>query len=370
MNENNCLNPKKKLKQMSIEDYFISSDKKTTNSSQLLDEKEVQQSIDRNSNDSIIASTSTSKVNNSQINGFETQFNEEIDDECVRMEIDSFSNNSFINETNECLTQTSDQSIDGNNSSQMSCCLSQIPETPQLLFDDHLDDDFDDHFDDHFDDEIDLLLKVNRIPECLLPLSQLRPDSSHYVLYCVPLVHNSVPKPYPQTYESKWDSRHVKMPNDSRNQIIAINIQNGLKISSRVSKWDLIQENLLSDIESSKQLEEKIKTFNPFMKKYNFDVLHSLFNKEFKPEERINFFDEILPKLIELTLRLPSIVTQSVPLLRQKQNATLFLSQLQIASLLANAFFCTFPKRSQTNEEFKNYPIINFLGYCIRYANI
>jgi hypothetical protein len=358
MNETNCLNPRKKLKQMSIKDFLMSSDKKTTNSSQLSDDKEVQQSVDRNSNDLIIASTSTLRVNNSQMNGFETQFNEEIDDECVRMEIDSFSNNSSINETNECLTQTSDQSIDGNNSSQVSCCLSEIPETPQLLFD------------EDFDHEIDMISKVNRIPNCLLPLSQLRPDSSHYVLYCVPLVRNCVPKPYPQTYEDKWDSRHVKMPNDSHNQIFAINIQNGLKVSSRVSKWDLIQENLLSDIKSSKQLEEAIKTFNPFMKKYNFDVLHSFFNKECESEERNNFFDEILPELIELTLRLPSIVTQAVPLLRQKQNATLFLSQLQIASLLANAFFCTFPKRSQTNEEFKNYPIINFLGYCIRYANI
>jgi hypothetical protein len=355
MNETNCLNPKKKLKQMSIKDFLISSDKKTTNSCQLLDDKEVEQSVDRNSNDLIIASTSTLRVNNSQTNHFETQSNEEIDEECVRMEIDSFSNNSSINQINDCLTQTSDQSIDGNNSSQMSC-LSEIPETPQL-------------FDEDFDDEIDLISKVNRIPDCLLPLSQLRPDSSHYVLYCVPLVHNCVPKPFPQTYEDRWDSLHVKMPNDSHNQIIAVNNQNGLKISSRVSKWDLIQENLLSDMKSSEQLEETIKTYNPFMKKYNFDVLQ-LFFKECEPEERTNFFDEILPKLIELTLRLPSIVTQSVPLLRQKQNATLFLSQLQIASLLANAFFCTFPKRSQTNEEFKNYPIINFLGYCIRYANI
>ncbi|CAG2182568.1 unnamed protein product, partial [Oppiella nova] len=95
---------------------------------------------------------------------------------------------------------------------------------------------------------------------------------------------------------------------------------------------------------------------------YSFDVLHDLLYAKSSADERNQFFDEILPQMIQLALRLPHIVTQSVPLLRQRHNTTLFLSQHQIACLLANAFFCTFPKRSQTNVEYKNFPIANFLG--------
>lgn len=53
---------------------------------------------------------------------------------------------------------------------------------------------------------------------------------------------------------------------------------------------------------------------------------------------------------------------QTIPLLQSGHPAILTLSQLQIACLLANAFFCTFPHRNATapNAEYHNYPSINF----------
>ncbi|KAG7246031.1 hypothetical protein CRUP_020105, partial [Coryphaenoides rupestris] len=36
------------------------------------------------------------------------------------------------------------------------------------------------------------------------------------------------------------------------------------------------------------------------------------------------------------------------------------MSQEQVASLLANAFFCTFPRRNSRKSEYGNYPDINF----------
>ena len=66
--------------------------------------------------------------------------------------------------------------------------------------------------------------------------------------------------------------------------------------------------------------------------------------------------------MARLCLRLPQIIQDPVPLLKTGMSASITLSQLQIACLLANAFFCTYPRRnSQKGEgEFSSYPSINF----------
>lgn len=79
-------------------------------------------------------------------------------------------------------------------------------------------------------------------------------------------------------------------------------------------------------------------------------------------DEAEAFFTGLLPKIIELALQLPTMITGGIPLLRRHTNASISLSQMQIASLLANAFLCTFPRRNSTNpqSEYANYPHINF----------
>lgn len=74
------------------------------------------------------------------------------------------------------------------------------------------------------------------------------------------------------------------------------------------------------------------------------------------------FFDEILPHIIGLALKLPDIVPNAIPLLKQNQNTSISLSQKQIACLLANAFLCTFPRRNKHDDdnEYSTYPSINF----------
>lgn len=48
-------------------------------------------------------------------------------------------------------------------------------------------------------------------------------------------------------------------------------------------------------------------------------------------------------------------------------NHSLTMSQEQIASLLANAFFCTFPRRNaKMKSEYSSYPDINFNRYVFR----
>ncbi|KAF9423937.1 hypothetical protein BGZ94_008134 [Podila epigama] len=64
------------------------------------------------------------------------------------------------------------------------------------------------------------------------------------------------------------------------------------------------------------------------------------------PAERTRFFQVILPKMQELALRLPELIKKPIPFLKQQQDSAITLSQEQIACLLANAFFCTFPCRN------------------------
>ncbi|KFO33968.1 Poly(ADP-ribose) glycohydrolase [Fukomys damarensis] len=65
--------------------------------------------------------------------------------------------------------------------------------------------------------------------------------------------------------------------------------------------------------------------------------------------------------MVKAALCLPSICTQPIPLLKQKMNHSITMSQEQIASLLANAFFCTFPRRNaKMKSEYSSYPDINF----------
>ncbi|KAF9927700.1 hypothetical protein FBU30_002964 [Linnemannia zychae] len=63
-------------------------------------------------------------------------------------------------------------------------------------------------------------------------------------------------------------------------------------------------------------------------------------------EERQYFFDVTLPRMQVLALRLPELVPKPIPFLKQQEDSAVTLSQEQIACLLANAFFNTFPGRN------------------------
>jgi len=74
--------------------------------------------------------------------------------------------------------------------------------------------------------------------------------------------------------------------------------------------------------------------------------------------ERTHFFAEVLPCMQTLALDVARFVTCPLPFLSKFQNYSLSLSQKQIASLLACAFFSLFPRRFDKEIE---YPTINFI---------
>ena len=158
----------------------------------------------------------------------------------------------------------------------------------------------------------------------------------------VPVVRNetSIPEPHPSAGTQNrydWDSYHVKMPYSEANHM---------------SKT--IRRALDKKLKKFADLEKAIKSYNPNYAEYKFDVLRAFF-------ESNDFDKDLFKAMAKFSLDLHNVVTKSVPLLRQNQNCTLFLSQYQIGCLLSNAFFCTFPRRSRPNQEYSNFPTFNFV---------
>nr|XP_033338421.1 poly(ADP-ribose) glycohydrolase isoform X1 [Megalopta genalis]XP_033338422.1 poly(ADP-ribose) glycohydrolase isoform X1 [Megalopta genalis]XP_033338424.1 poly(ADP-ribose) glycohydrolase isoform X1 [Megalopta genalis]XP_033338425.1 poly(ADP-ribose) glycohydrolase isoform X1 [Megalopta genalis]XP_033338426.1 poly(ADP-ribose) glycohydrolase isoform X1 [Megalopta genalis]XP_033338427.1 poly(ADP-ribose) glycohydrolase isoform X1 [Megalopta genalis] len=184
-------------------------------------------------------------------------------------------------------------------------------------------------------------------------------SSSHTVLISLPLSAHGAPKPYPSHQVDKWCQDFVRMPHSKYN-LYPVE-QDGTRRCR--NRWELIQESLLQSFVSSQQLETAILSYNhTYAERWNFAALHHFFSETVDEDEMNIFFDVLMPKMVQLALHLPVLVTGAVPLLKRHTNATITLSQLQIACLLANAFFCTFPRRNSTSpqSEYGTYPYINF----------
>ena len=195
----------------------------------------------------------------------------------------------------------------------------------------------------------------NRTPNCSRTLPSLSPAHDHTILFRPHLVSNKPPRPYPDQYRDSWDRIHVRMPCSPENLYPTLD----KKIQKR---WELIEGTLLQQFATSKDLEEALLVYNYHYKnKWNFESWHSYCNILLSDAERDDLFTSLLPNMVNLALQLPTIVTQSPKLLQRGIEQSVTFSQQQIACLLANAFFCTYPRRnSLKNSEFSTYPDINF----------
>ncbi|XP_043475045.1 poly(ADP-ribose) glycohydrolase [Leptopilina heterotoma] len=191
-------------------------------------------------------------------------------------------------------------------------------------------------------------------------LPQIHSSASHTVLFALPIPDHGVPKAYPANAIDKWCTGFVRMPH-STHSLYSIE-KEGKKKELRC-RWEIIQEALLQSFTSSFQLEAAIFSYNDkYAQRWNFSALHHFFSEVVDEDESEAFFTGLLPKIIALALQLPTLITGAIPLLKRHTNASISLSQIQVASLLANAFLCTFPRRNSTNpqSEYANYPHINF----------
>lgn len=189
------------------------------------------------------------------------------------------------------------------------------------------------------------------------------PAYNHAVLFHIPnnvASESCTRPPKPQRGKDKWDKDCVRMPCSSQS-LYPVEEEDGT--TNLCQRWTIIEKALSSTICDSNQLEKVILSYNTkFKKQWKFTALHKLFNEYLEEEETDYFFSVTLPSIANLALQLPQLVLTPIPLLRQHRNRSVSLSQHQIASLLANAFFCTFPRRNtlKPSSEYASYPDINF----------
>ncbi|RXG73462.1 Poly(ADP-ribose) glycohydrolase [Armadillidium vulgare] len=184
------------------------------------------------------------------------------------------------------------------------------------------------------------------------------PTPDHNVYVKLPI---SFPMdPYPEQYTDIWNGSYVRMPN-SPESLYPVQTEHGR--STIVKRWCVIEEAFQKQITCVQDLRKAILSYNHrYEDKWKFDGLKHLLEEDFIDEERDFFFKNILPKIIKLALDLPKLLTRPVSLLKKKCTKSVTLSQEQIASLLANAFLCTFPRRNAkgSQTEYASYPDINF----------
>ncbi|XP_018321851.1 poly(ADP-ribose) glycohydrolase [Agrilus planipennis] len=180
------------------------------------------------------------------------------------------------------------------------------------------------------------------------------PSRYNHVFYNLETVDlKNPPKPYCSSEKLLWDNDNVRMPFCEKN-LFPVQNDDGTEVLK--PRWEIIQTSLLQTINNSRELEALMNTYNTRLPR--LINLHHFFEEELEQEEAEHFFKNVLPGIIDLALQLPHLVQKNVPLLKQGVQKSLTLTQQQIASLLANAFLCTFPWRKDTAT---SYPGVNFI---------
>uniref|UniRef100_A0A3Q2TU85 poly(ADP-ribose) glycohydrolase n=1 Tax=Fundulus heteroclitus TaxID=8078 RepID=A0A3Q2TU85_FUNHE len=200
--------------------------------------------------------------------------------------------------------------------------------------------------------------ELNRIPQCAPPLSHLKATPNHTVTVRTDLLREGeVPTPYPSKFRDMWDDMSVKMPCSEKN-LFPLETEDGSGFQSR---WELIHTALRRGFKSCLDVRDAILRYNTaHAKKWDFTALNLFCTEYLEHCEVQQLFESVLPAMVDLALSAPRLCTTPIPLLKSGMHHSLTLSQEQIACLLANAFFCTFPRRNSRRSEYCNYPEINF----------
>ncbi|XP_068184210.1 poly(ADP-ribose) glycohydrolase isoform X2 [Antennarius striatus] len=200
--------------------------------------------------------------------------------------------------------------------------------------------------------------ELNRMPQCAPPLSHLKAAPNHTVTVRTDLLREGEsPVSYPTKFKDAWDDVSVKMPCSEKN-LFPVETEDGGGVQSR---WELIHTALQGGFKSSLDVREAILIYNTaHAKKWDFTALNLLCTECLEHCEAQQLFEIVLPAMVTLALSAPRLCTMPIPLLKSRMNHSLTLSQEQISCLLANAFFCTFPRRNSRKSEYCNYPEINF----------
>lgn len=203
--------------------------------------------------------------------------------------------------------------------------------------------------------------ELKRMPQCGRTLPRLKDvPGQHTVMIRTDLLqHDKVPVPYPAKFVDTWDDVHVKMPFSSSN-LFPVKDQETQERQNK-SRWELIKKALSKKFTSPCELKNAILKYSASQaKKWDFTALELYCTKVLECDAAEHLFGSLLPDMVQLALRGSELCTKPIPLLKKGMNHSITMSQEQVACLLANAFFCTFPQRSSRKTPYHNYPDINF----------
>jgi len=134
-----------------------------------------------------------------------------------------------------------------------------------------------------------------------------------------------------QKKEVEYD--YVILPNSIKNKY-----KSGDKY---LSKWYLIETILSDKIENFSELTDVMKTLNKYFDSYNCENLETVSDE---------FICNIIPKMQKIALKLPELFKNKIPILKIGMDDEVTLSRAQIACLLCNGFFNTFPNTTNTTK--------------------
>lgn len=186
----------------------------------------------------------------------------------------------------------------------------------------------------------------------------LRRDENVQVLFDTDTIAANLIGPWPKAAfcdtTDQWNRKYVRMPYSTKNTM------RRPRTNIDISRWPIIQTGMKRKIRSTDDLEEVIKSYNP--KVFNVSLLHTYFKSEATLEERERFFDVTLPKMQQMMLNMPNVITMSPKLLLKNENSAVYMTQEQCAHILVAAFFCTFPRRNKARyvTEYDDFNAINF----------
>lgn len=184
-------------------------------------------------------------------------------------------------------------------------------------------------------------------------LQPVRPSPTHIICFKLPLIDGNRPEPFPETFNDKWDTIHVRMP-QSPQSLFPVS-ENELK-----PRWQLVKSAFTKSIKCSSDLEAAIFSYNSKnSQKWSFDALHQFFSEMLAPEESSYFFTNIFPDIVKLALEVETAFKSGIPFLKKGESKSISISQEQAGILLANAFLSTFPRRNSPTQ-YSKYPTINF----------
>lgn len=194
-------------------------------------------------------------------------------------------------------------------------------------------------------------------------VDDLVPSDNHTILFNTESLklHDHIGPPDPLSVKTEdldqWNDDFVKTPYSESN----LNKNSKSQWPETVKCLTKLSETLSKDPDSI-YIEYAIKKINwMHSDRWNFDLLHYLFNKEYETSKAEKILKETLPNMIKLAINMPNKIRTPIPILRANNSHSLTISQEQCATILANAFFCTFPERYRHNNP-DNMPFINFDG--------